>query len=57
MSETLEQFCPICGRPVKQGYPHSVEFDGQPIHPECVKQADANAKAKAKGYNPNNSYT
>jgi hypothetical protein len=57
MNETLEQLCPICGRPVQQGYPQSVEMDGQTVHAECVEQAEAKAKAKARGYNPNNSYT
>ena len=53
----LEQICPICQRPVESGYPQSVEFEGQTIHAECVERAEAQANAKAKGYNPNNSYT
>lgn len=57
MNNSVEQVCPICGRPVEIGYPQSIERDGHTVHKDCFERAEANAKPKPKDWNPNNSYT
>jgi hypothetical protein len=53
-----EATCPICGRPVAPGYPESVEYGDERVHVgECQREMERRMQAKAKGWNPNNSYT